>query len=45
LYQKNIKTTRNIVKIGVKMVEETKEQLELEAEIKAQAQKFLKYLN
>ena len=27
------------------MVEETKEQLELEAEIKAQAQKFLKYLN
>lgn len=27
------------------MVEETKEQLELEAEIKQQAQKFLKYLN
>lgn len=27
------------------MVEETKEQLELEAEIKEQAQKFLKYLN
>lgn len=27
------------------MVQETKEQLELEAEIKAQAQKFLKYLN
>lgn len=27
------------------MVEETKEQLELEAEIKAQAHKFLKYLN
>ena len=27
------------------MVEETKEQIELEAEIKAQAQKFLKYLN
>ena len=27
------------------MIEETKEQLELEAEIKSQAQKFLKYLN
>ena len=27
------------------MAVETKEQLELEAEIKAQAQKFLKYLN
>ena len=27
------------------MVQETKEQLELEAEIKEQAQKFLKYLN
>ena len=27
------------------MVQETKEQLELEAEIKQQAQKFLKYLN
>ena len=27
------------------LIEETKEQLELEAEIKAQAQKFIKYLN
>ena len=36
---------KNIVKLGVKMVEETKEQLELEAEIKQKAHEFLKYLN
>lgn len=32
-------------KIGVILVEDTKEQLALEAEIKAQAQKFITYLN
>lgn len=45
MFWKNIITTKDIFKFGVKMVQETKEQLELEAEIKEQAQKFLKYLN
>ena len=42
---KTIITTGDITLTGVEMVQETNEQIELEAEIKQQAQKFLKYLN
>jgi len=45
LIWKTIITTGDITLTGVEMVQETNEQIELEAEIKQQAQKFLKYLN